>query len=236
MRLVLAALMLSEAMATLSQTQLCTNDPGIMNGPRIVHGSVSSKIYSYPSLGGYVRKRITRVELDWLDIKSPTNSSEDIDSKNNTQTSYDATEEDILTLRMMQLGAHWWPSQELYNRHRREDVPYGHHFPPDIEVCYPFSRGLLVLRTWAGNSQYLDGLPGVPPETPDDWSRLALCASMEERCDVLRESGAVYYETADECPDIAESLGEGVAQGKEYERLLKLMEDRDYVDEWLYSL
>ena len=183
-----------------------------------------------------MRKEITRVELDWLGIKSPTNSSDDIASKNNTQTSYDAKEEDILTLRMMQLGAHWWPSGELYSRHRREDVPDGHHFPPNVDVCYPDSGGLLVLRTSAGNSPYLDGLPGVAPERPDEWSRITLCANMEERCEVLREFGAGFYKSVKECPDIPESLEEGVAQGKEYERLLKLMEDRDYVDQWLYSL
>lgn len=183
-----------------------------------------------------MRKEISRVELDWLDIKSPTNSSHDIASKNNTQTSYDAHEEDVLALRMVQLGAHWWPSRELYSRHRREDVPYVHHYPPDVNVCYPESGGLLVMRTWAGKSPYLDGLPVVAPEKSDDWSRLTLCTNMEERCDVLREFGAVYYKSVKDCPDVPGSLEEGVAQGREYERLVKLMEDRDYVTEWWDSL
>jgi hypothetical protein len=52
---------------------------------------------------------------------------------------------------------------------------------------------------------------------------------MEERCDVLREFGAVYYKSVKDCPDVPGSLEEGVAQGREYERLVKLMEDRDYV-------
>jgi hypothetical protein len=230
MRLILAALMLCETMATLPQMQPCTNSP------RIMHGHVSSTIHSYPSLGGYVRKKITRVELDWLGIKSPTNSSDSSTFKNNTQASYDAHEEDTLALRMLQLGAHWWPDRYLYDRHRDANgyaVPYGHHFPPDVDVCYPSSGGLLVLRTWAGNSLYLDGLPGVAPEAPAGWSRLSLCANMEERCEVLREFGAVYFRSVEECPDVPETLEEGVAQGKEYERLLKLMEDMNYVDRWL---
>jgi hypothetical protein len=59
---------------------------------------------------------------------------------------------------------------------------------------------------------------------------------MEERCDVLREFGAVYYKSVKDCPDVPGSLEEGVAQGREYERLVKLMEDRDYVTEWWDSL
>ena len=134
MRVVLAALLLSETMATLSQ------GPCGINGHRILHGMASSTIFSYPSLGGYVCKEITRVELDWLGIKSPANSSDSRVFKNNTQASYDAKEENILALRMLQLGAHWWPSQQLYDRHRREDVPYGHHFPPDILMLSVFRR------------------------------------------------------------------------------------------------
>jgi hypothetical protein len=185
-------------------------------------------------LGRFRTKRVTRVELDWLDIGSPTDYPA---HGSNTQASYDAKEEDILALRMMQIGGRWWPNEQLFDRHRNADVAYGHHFPPNLDVgCPSCSEGLLILRTWAGNSQYLEGLPGVAPERPDEWSRITLCVNMEERCEVLREFGAVFYNSVKECLDIPESLEEGVAQGKEYERLLKLMEDRDYVDRWLYSL
>jgi hypothetical protein len=230
MRVLLAALMLSEAITMLQETPLCTKNP------RILHGPVYATVFSYPSLGGIVRKRVTRVELDWLDIGSPTGNGDYSASKNNTQASHDAKEEDVLALRMMQIGGRWWPNEQLFDRHRNADVAYGHHFPPNLDVGYPCSEGLLILRTWAGNSQYLEGLPGVAPERPDEWSRITLCANMEERCEVLREFGAGFYKSVKECPDIPESLEEGVAQGKEYERLLKLMEDRDYVDQWLYSL
>lgn len=63
-----------------------------------------------------------------------------------------------------------------------------------------------------------------------------LCRTMEERCEVLREFGAVFYKSVQECPDLPESLEEGIATGKEYELLLKKMEDRDYVDWWMNSL
>ena len=98
-------------------------------------------------------------------------------------------EEDNLSLRMLQIGAHWWPSKELYDNHNWEDYPYGHHYPPDLDLGYPRTGGVLVLRTWAPNSPYLAGLPDAALEKPDTWSRLSLCANMEERCVVLRQFG-----------------------------------------------
>lgn len=183
-----------------------------------------------------MRKKITRVELDWLDIESSAHGSDRLGFKNNTLASHDAEQEDTIALPMLQLGGHCWPSQQLYNRHKNADIPYGHHFPPDLNVGHPSSGGLLVLHVWASNSQCFDDLPGVPPEAPNEWLRLSLCANMEERCEMLREFGGVFYESVLECPDVPEFLEEGIAQGKEYEQHLKRMLDRGYVDRCLDGL
>ena len=67
----------------------------------------------------------------------------------------DQEQEDAFALRMLHLGARWWPSLKFYDRHTSDDVyPYGHHFPSDLHVAYtPTSSGICVLAVWAENSQ-----------------------------------------------------------------------------------
>ena len=207
--------------------------------PRLVHGIAFSKIFSYPSAGGFVQKRITQAELEWLHLKpriGNENSNESIPiAADKMFANEDVDEEDAFALRLMQLGGHWWRDQKLYKRHCNADYPYGHHYPPDLDVGYT-SEGVLVLRTLAGNSRYLEDLPDIAPEKPDTWSRLSLCATMEERCMVLRDFGAVLYDSIEECPDLPSSLDEGIARGEYYAELLRKMEDRSYMDQWLNSL
>lgn len=195
--------------------------------PRIAHAPRASKVFSYPSAGGFVMKSITRVELDWLGMMLPFETG-----------IHDATDEDNLALRMMQIGGRWWPNERLYQLHRNGNgwlVPYGHHYPPDLDVGY-CAEGVLVLSTWADNSPHLEDFPGVPPEKPDTWSKLSLCATMEERCEVLREFGAILYDSVEQAPDLPTSLEEGIERDREYEMLLTNMEDRDYRVQWAEGL
>nr|POE53617.1 hypothetical protein CFP56_28839 [Quercus suber] len=187
-------------MGTLSQAPLNADKP------RITYGAVSSEVFSYPFLGGLVRKIITRVELDWLSL------TDDPSATKKAQDSHDANTEDNLALDMMRLGGRWWPDRQLYERHQNAGYSYGHHYPPDLDIGYPHTGGVLVLRTSAGNSPYFDGLPATAPRKPDGWSRLSLCATMEERCDVLRKFGAIMYVSTEECQDIPKSLQEGITQ------------------------
>jgi hypothetical protein len=53
---------------------------------------------------------------------------------------------------------------------------------------------------------------------------------MDERCEVLKDFGATFYEKVEDCEDIAKTLQEGIQKGKRYEELLKKMEDIKYVD------
>ena len=53
---------------------------------------------------------------------------------------------------------------------------------------------------------------------------------MDERCEVLEECGATFYEGVDECDKLPETV-EGVREGKRYEGLLKRIEDRKCVED-----
>ena len=148
--------------------------------------------------------------------------------------SQDQENEDNFALQMMQLGARWWPEREC----RRLDipVPYGHHLPPDLEVGYPGEGGVLVLRTCADNSHEFESLKAPPPK-PEDFERLGLCGTMEERCAVLRSFGAVFYPTIEECPDLPQNLEDGIATGRYFEVMMnRMVGDPLYLERWTDSL
>jgi hypothetical protein len=233
MRILFTALLIPNTMATLSQTFLHGNKP------RIVHGISFSDIFSYPSAGGFIRKSITQAELEWLGLKprlwSETSNKSIPIAADKMYASDDMDMEDAFALRIMQLGGRWWPDRRLYERHPDNDFPYGHHYPPDLDIGYN-SEGVFVLRTRADNSINYQNLPDIAPKKPETWSRLSLCATMEERCIVLRDFGAVVYNSVEECPDLPNSLEEGITQGKQYAELLRKMEDPHYLDQWLCSL
>jgi hypothetical protein len=203
-------------------------------------------VFAYPSLGGLVKKHVSRLELDWLGVTYPTASQDGEAHANETQkvkaaVEENAPDEDAFALRLLQLGGRWWPSEQFFKHHNGRNFPYGHHFPSNLDIGYRPTGEVLVLNTWAGNSPYLESpeIPGqrpdVPAMTPNDWSRLALCRTMEERCDVLRDFGAVEYTSAEECPDVPESIAHGIVTGRRYEELMNKMDDRDYVDAWMNS-
>lgn len=233
MRLLIAAILIYSTMAVLLETCLPSDRP------RIVHGISISQVFAYPSLGGFVCKRLTPAELDWLDLKpkhwnETSNASSPIaDDKMHASDSDE--EENAFALRLMQLGGRWWPSQKLYNRHPDINIPYGHHYPPDVDIGYT-SEGIFVLRTRVDSLIYYGEFPDVAPEKPETWSRLSLCATIEERGKVLRDFGAVLYDSVEECPDLPSSIEGEVEQGKYWAELLRKTEDPYYMDQWLSSL
>ena len=61
---------------------------------------------------------------------------------------------------------------------------------------------------------------------PDDWEeKIRIALTMDERCEVLKDSGATFYEKVEDCEDIVKTLQEDIRKGKRYEELLKKMED-----------
>ena len=193
-------------------------------------GSPKCSVYAYPSSGGIVSGGFSAIEMVHLGLPrfQPSNRSSD------------ANEEDDLALRMLQLGAHWWPSFEFYSYHSQnmqQGTPYDFHFPPIIQVAYPSSgEGVWVSKftadymAWGGGSLRKAHLP----RKPDDWDgKISMTLTMDERCDVLKSFGATFYESVKACDDIPKTLEEGIERGKRYEDLMKKLDDRDYFCEWL---
>ena len=76
---------------------------------RTVFYDYSCQVTAYPSVGGLVLGFFSAVELAYLKLPrfKPANRSLDL------------AEEDDLALRMLRLGAHWWPNGSLYEQHKR---------------------------------------------------------------------------------------------------------------------
>jgi hypothetical protein len=156
--------------------------------------------------------------------------------------SLDLAEEDDLALRMLRLGAHWWPNGRLYERHKTaidQRIPYDFHFPPNVQVGYPSSGGMWVLKfladsdAWYDEDEYNDYRKPSLPKKPYEWeASMSFVLTMDERCDVLKGFGARFYQSED-CEDVPRTLEEGVKMGRRYEELLKKMEDDDYRRDWL---
>ncbi|EON66291.1 hypothetical protein W97_05684 [Coniosporium apollinis CBS 100218] len=213
--------------------QAMYREPYFSHDPNTRRELQSGEVTAYPSSGGIVLGHFSAVELAHLNLSrtKPANRSSD------------PAEEDDLALRMLRLGAHWWPSWGLYARHKKriiDGIPYDFHFPPVVNVGYPSSgKGVWVFkfsadkRTWDEEDErkpYLE-------REPDDWAgRIRMVLTMDERCEVLKDFGATFYEKVEDCVDIAKTLQEGVDKGKRYEELLKRMEDLKYVDRWLSGL
>ncbi|GIZ43189.1 hypothetical protein CKM354_000642700 [Cercospora kikuchii] len=223
--LILALIPLS-IMASCPQPSACETRPRF-------GGSV---VYAYPSTGGYVRKHLTRPELDWLGLTFDPTAEKNFVYLHPETADAETNQEDSFSLRLMQLGGRWWKSQQYFNHHFGEaEWPYGHHFPPDLDVGYPASGGVLVLRTFAENSLYRSDLPDTLPEKPEHyWELLSVCATMEERCAALRKLGAVFYDSIEDVTDLPNSVEDGVAQARNWEELMDKMDDRDYVEKFLF--
>jgi hypothetical protein len=77
---------------------------------RTVFDRLSCTVYSYPSSGGTILKRSVGVELEYLNFSRTKVALCD----------EDAVEDDAFALRMLQLGAHWWPSLKFYHRNHEQ--------------------------------------------------------------------------------------------------------------------
>ncbi|RYP45271.1 hypothetical protein DL768_008347 [Monosporascus sp. mg162] len=148
-----------------------------------------SKVAAYPSAGGIVLGFLSSIEKSYLGI--PLSQQ--------VPRSEDPAEEDALAVKLLQVGAHWWPDYRLYAKHiggirggpMQPDgmqEPYGYHFPPRIHVGYPTTSaaaGSTGGAVWVIKITEDDErvgpyapqvgpdnlLPGTPPlsKVPEDW-------------------------------------------------------------------
>jgi hypothetical protein len=192
-----------------------------------------SEVIAYPSVGGLVLGYFSAVEMVHLHLPrfEPSRRSSNTD------------EEDELALRMLRLGAHWWPNPKRYKYHKekmKDRFPYDYHFPPSIAVGYPSSQqGVWVLKFLDPDDNWTHEMNREPsvPKCPDGWEqKLSYVLTMNERCDALRDFGAEFYERIEDCEDIDLTLEGAVERGKGYDVLLRKMEDEEYVEKWIDSV
>jgi hypothetical protein len=183
-------------------------------------------VTAYPSVGGVVLGFFSAVEMVHLQLSrfEPAKRSSDV------------AEEDELALRMLRLGAHWWPNLNRYAYHKEQiddRTPYDFHFPPTIKVGYPSTGGGVWVFEYLTDSDCLNASPSLQ-RRPDNWPpRMSYVLSMDEQCDALQQYGATSYAKVEDCDDIPKTLEEAVQKGNHYNELLEKMEDTNYLEEWL---
>ena len=172
---------------------------------RTKFGSINCHVRGYPSLGGIVRGSFTAVELNWLGLSRSRSSSRALDP----------CAKDEFCFQLLRLGALWWKSDAYYDK-RSVPVSGGYSWPeccpPELHVGYPSTGGVWVLKVQSGEFE------------PDDFAKVIMAFTMNERCAALEEMGAVFYGDVNDCPDVAESLKDGIATGKGWEKRMKRMD------------
>jgi hypothetical protein len=161
-------------------------------------GTINCLVRGYPSSGGIVRGTFTAAELDWLGLSRSQTSLR----------SSDPQAEDDFSFRMLRLGARWSRSECFYDE-VSGGYPWPENYPPTLNVGYPATGGVWVLKTQSGDYE------------PHDFAKVIMAFTMDERCAALEEMGATFYPNVDDCPDIAKSLEDGIAIGKQWEERMK---------------
>lgn len=184
---------------------------------------------AYPSVGGIVIGYFYGVEIDYLGL---SREEKEVRSPN-------PGHEDDFAVRMLHIGAQWWQSWRLYTYHwerLRRSYPYDFHFPPDVNVAYPSTGGVWVLRFSADRQTWPEEDWRKPylPQAPDSWEKAVDKAStMDERCEVLKTFGATFYASLADCPHISKTIQEAYEKGKHHEALMKRLGNVDYISSWL---
>jgi len=201
-------------------------------------------LVTHPSIGGIVIAKPSPVDLQHLNLPRT----------HDTAPSSNPEIEDDLSLHMLRLGAAWWPDWATYARHenRMEDPNepyYGSHFPAAVAVGYPSTGGVWVARHMSG--QGLNELLGHVhrsrqqggkaledlPARPRGWGpRMRMVLTMDEKCDAMKDFGAVFYEKVEDCPHVAKTLEEGRGLFRTYEGLLAKADDPGYLNSLFPSI
>jgi hypothetical protein len=172
---------------------------------RTQFGTVNCLVRGYPSSGGIVQGAFTGAELEWLGLSRSQPSSR----------SSDPHAEDEFSFQMLRLGAQWWRSECFYDQRSSQisgGYPWPENHPPTLDVGYPSTGGVWVLKTQSGDFE------------PEDFAKVIMAFTMDERCAALEKVGATFYPNVDDCPDIAKSLEDGIAIGKQWEERMKAID------------
>jgi hypothetical protein len=181
-------------------------------------------LVAYHSAGGVVLLRdMSAVDLQHLQLP------------HTHDTARSPEEDDELAIRMLQLGAQWWPDWNLYFRHSsrvESGIFYDYHFPSKVDVASPTSGGVWVANFTQDASHYqYEEMACQPwlPYPPDLWHvKMRYVLTMDDKSEVIKEMGGIFYTSTDEVPGLAKSVEEAVGLFEPFKQRLNDMEDDDY--------
>ena len=146
---------------------------------RTTFGRYAAQVFGWPSSGGVVIKEFANaVDLDFLDV----------DRFHRSGKAASSAEEDVFCDKLYRIGAKWWQDEDDFN-----DVDLGmRERTADEEresiFGYPSTGGVWMLS-----------FP-TQREIPRDIGRINMARNMEERCAVMKEYGATFFDDADQAP------------------------------------
>lgn len=181
-------------------------------------------LVAYPSTGGVVLLRNpSAVDLQHLRLPNTHDSVRAAD------------EDDDLATRMVQIGAQWWPTWDLYFRHSSridEGIFYDYHFPSKVDVAFPTAGGAWIANFTqdALRHQYRDkDCQSWLPYPPNLWRvKMRYALTMDDKSEMMKDLGSTFYVSIDEIPGLAKTVDEAVALFEPFKQRLTDMEDNAY--------
>lgn len=163
----------------------CPQNPPFSTTNRTVFGRLGCTIYGYPSNGGVLIKEANIVDMNFLSL----------DRFRPSRRSSSILEEDRFCALMRRVGATWWASEQEW-----VDVNLG------LRERTPQEKRVLVFG-WPTNGVGVWMLRfGSEREMPKDFGRVEFAVNMDEKVQVMREYGAVFYEDAEEIEEFQEEF------------------------------
>jgi hypothetical protein len=143
-----------------------------------------ASVRGWPSKGGlYTLYPCFTVELDFLGL----DHFKEADRAQNSSTA--EADEEAHCKRMRQLGAKWWPSADeeamWWLMNPKDNWPLK---TPATYFGWPAQGGVWVLNTTIGRGAEMGA------------GRIHIAITMEERCKIMEDLGAVYYAKPEDCP------------------------------------
>lgn len=148
------------------------------------HNAPGASVRGWPSKGGlYTLYSCFTVELDFLGL----DHFKEADRPQNSTSA--AADEEAHCRRMRQLGAKWWPNPDDEAQWSFMNPPES--WPLEKPVNYfgwPAQGGVWALNTTLIGASYMGA------------GRIHIAITMEERCKMMEDLGAVFYAEPEDCP------------------------------------
>jgi hypothetical protein len=148
---------------------------------RTEFGSRGCTVYGYCSTGGVLVKEANILDMNFLSL----------DRLHPAERSSDAAEEDKFCGLMLKVGATWWKSRQEWAEAQIGLVELTETQKRVLVFGWPTNGvGVWVLRYKSER------------EVPNDFGRTNLVVTMDEKIEVMREYGALFYEDAGDVEEL----------------------------------